>query len=242
MRLRNFFIFALCAGFAAALPRQACAQVTAQAVDYQLEPSERSVPDTAWSRLTAPPAYPYRTTREGIAPPVKEKPYKPSLLSRTIQGIISFFNTTAGVVVLWGVLLGVVAYVVWLVAFKDGRFALRGAKKLDVADDPDEADLQNTSWQRMMEEAAAAGELRAAVRYGYLHLLQNLAERDLIRYQPGKTNSDYAAELAGASGTADFRAVSRSYEYAWYGSYPITAGQFDAYRARITAIQNGLRG
>lgn len=218
-------------------------RTAAQTNNYEPAQSERRVPDTAWTRLTAPPAYAYRATREGIRQPAKEKPYKPPLLSRIIQGIISFFGTTLGTIILWSVLLGIVAYVVWRVFLRGGRFAFNGAKKLAAAEgDPDEADLQNTSWQQLMDEAVVAGYLRAAVRYGYLHLLQNLAERDLIQYRPGKTNGDYATELAGTSGATDFRAVSRSYEYTWYGSYPITAPQFDAYRARIMAIQNGLRG
>lgn len=223
--------------------------VSAQSSNYVLEPSQRNLPDTAWNRLIAPPAYPFRSTHEGVQPLVKEKPYKPSLLAQIIQAIISFFSTTTGLVVLWSVLLGIIAYIVWRVFLKDGRFSFRGAKKLDVAaDDPDEADLQNTSWLRLMDEAVAKSNLRAAVRYGYLHLLQALAERDLIHYRPGKTNSDYAAELAGTAGTSgaisttDFRTVSRSYEYTWYGSYPITAPQFDAYRAQILAIQNSQRG
>lgn len=238
MLRRKHFLFMLCIGLAAV---STSPHTSAQYSEHAPRQSERSAPDTAWARLTAPPSFAYRNKREGAQPPVKEKPYKTPLLLRIIGAIISFFSTGVGVVLLWSVLLGVVVYVVWRVFMKEGRF-VRGAKKLNADEaDPDEADLEGTAWMRLMEEAVAAGNLRAAVRYGYLHLLQALNERSLIQYRPGKTNNDYAAELAGVGGAQDFRALSRSYEYTWYGSYPITAPQFDAYRARIIALQNGVR-
>lgn len=202
--------------------------------------SERTVPDTAWQRLTKPPAFAYRSRREGYkaTPP---KPYKPSAIERFVFAIIRFFSTTVGKVLLWGILICAIGYGLSMAFFRGGRFSFAGKKKPGIEQDPTEEDLHGTAWLRLMEEAIAGQDLRLAVRYGYLHVLQALSEANRVNYRPGKTNSDYAAELAGSSTVSDFRALSRTYEYTWYGSYPITSSAFTEYRARMAQVENRSR-
>lgn len=220
------------------LPDQLHAQ---ERMDNTEATSSRGVPDTAWQRLTRPPAYSYRNLREGYKPPKPPKPYKPSVIERIIFGIVRFFGTTAGKVILWSVLIGAVLYGLWMVLFSGGRFSIARKKAPDADEDPAEEDLHGTSWLRLMEEAINAGDTRLAVRYGYLHVLQALSNDSRINYRPGKTNSDYALELAGGPLIDNFRALSRTYEYTWYGSYPITAPVFADFRARMEGVENGAR-
>lgn len=199
---------------------------------------QRSIADSTWQRLTAPPKFSYRNKVEGAIAP---KPRTPSFLERLVMGIIAFFATALGYIVMGAVLLGIVIYVVYRLFGKDGRFAFSKAKKLaEDGGQPAEEDLQGTAWMRLLEEAYAAGNLRAAVRYGYLYLLQMLEERGHIHYLPAKTNGDYAAELAGTAAALPFRAVTRRYEFVWYGDYPITREQFAAYKGELTGLQNTL--
>ena len=197
----------------------------------------RSVPDSTWHRLTSPPAYAYRSFREGYKRPKPPKPYKPSLLERIIYGIIGFFKSTFGQVILWGVLIGALIYGLWMAFLSSGRFSV-GRKKLQAAEeDPSEEELHGTSWIQLMEQAIAAADTRLAVRYGYLHVLHRLADAARIAYRPGKTNADYAFELEDALLRAEFRALSRTYEYTWYGSYPISGSAFADYRARMAGVE-----
>lgn len=222
----------------------ACTPVISCAQESLEEPpgtTARSVPDSAWQRLTKPPAFAYRNKREGYKPPTPPKPYKPSALERFIYAIIRFFGTTLGLAILWGVLIGAVIYGLWMAFFSGGRFSIARKKVQNAEEDPSEEDLHGTAWLRLMEEAIAGGDTRLAVRYGYLHVLQALADAARIAYRPGKTNADYAAELAGGPLVTDFRALSRTYEYTWYGSYPITAPAFADYRARMTGVENKAR-
>lgn len=222
-----------------------CTPVVPFAQESVEEPTatvNRSVPDTAWQRLTKPPAFSYRNLREGYKAPKPSKPYKPSAIERFIYAIIRFFGSTVGKVLLWSVIIGALLYGLWMAFFSGSRFSVSRKKKAGVEEDPSEEDLHGTSWMQLMDEAIASGDTRLAVRYGYLHVLQALADASRINYRPGKTNADYAAELAGGPLIADFRALSRSYEYTWYGSYPITASAFADYRARMAGVENRTRG
>lgn len=222
----------------------ACMPTFSAAQEWLEEPvatTARSVPDSAWQSLTKPPAFAYRDKREGYKPPAPPKPYKPSALERFIYAIIRFFGTTLGLIILWGVLISAVIYGLWMAFFSGGRFSITRKKVQNAEEDPSEEDLHGTSWLRLMDEAIASGDTRLAVRYGYLHVLQALADTARINYRPGKTNADYAAELAGGPLVTDFRALSRTYEYTWYGSYPITASSFADYRARMSGVENRAR-
>lgn len=81
-----------------------------------------------------------------------------------------------------------------------------------------------------LAEAEAAGNYRLAVRLGYLLVLRHLTERDLIRWQPEKTNHDYLRELAGTRWAADFAVLTRQFEYVWYGELPLTPAAYPALR------------
>jgi hypothetical protein len=212
-----------------------------RSIDNTVSTTKRSAPDTAWQRLTEPPAFAYRNLREGYKPPTPPKPYEPSALERLIYGIIRFFGSTIGLVILWTVLIGAVAYGVWMAFFSGGRFAFARKKAPGAEEDPTEEDLHGIAWLRLMEEAISSGDTRLAVRYGYLYVLEALTDTAWIQYRPGKTNADYASELAGSEFAGDFRGLSRTYEYTWYGSYPLTATAYADYRSQMSRLENRVR-
>ena len=83
-----------------------------------------------------------------------------------------------------------------------------------------------------LAEAEAAGNYRLAVRLGYLQLLKHLTDGGLIAWQPDKTNQAYVRELAAhAVLQADFREITRQFEYVWYGELPLTVGLYERVRA-----------
>ena len=75
--------------------------------------------------------------------------------------------------------------------------------------------------------AAAAGNFRLAIRLMFLRSLKNMSEKNIIRYKQDKTNFDYLVELHPTTYYNNFFKVTRSYEYSWYGQFPVSE---DAYR------------
>jgi len=177
--------------------------------------------EARWQKIISHKAYAYRDKVEYVR--AKALPEKQPWLIRLLDGLFRFFNSSSGKVLLWMVFFAIVGFVAWRILHgqANGIFARRD-KRYDLAEDEallSEAALLTTDWEGLMHQASAAADTRAAVRFGYLCVLQLMHERGLIFYRPDKSNRDYLTELAGKPQHADFRMLTRQYEWAWFGHF-----------------------
>jgi Domain of unknown function (DUF4129) len=110
----------------------------------------------------------------------------------------------------------------------------RGTKGED-PDDPHHEDIHVMDFEGSIAKAVAMSRFREAVRLQYLFTLKLLTDRGYIRWQPGKTNGDYASEISGTALQQGFASLTHIFECAWYGELPVNG---DAY----TQIEPGFRG
>ena len=103
------------------------------------------------------------------------------------------------------------------------------------AQEPGEEDLYGSNWEALLQKTMRNNDTRMSVRYYYMWLLQLLQESQLIQYRTDKTNHEYYMELKEDSCRQPFRQLSRQYEYAWYGNYPLSS---DAFRDYINLFNN----
>jgi hypothetical protein len=93
------------------------------------------------------------------------------------------------------------------------------------------------------ERLARDGNLRAAIRKGYIALLCDLSDRKLIRLARHKTNRDYLRDVR--KNEAVFEAVNsltRTFERNWYGSRSVDQQDWDEFRGRyLETILNAER-
>ncbi|GAB3640432.1 hypothetical protein GCM10027423_10680 [Spirosoma arcticum] len=75
-------------------------------------------------------------------------------------------------------------------------------------------------------EAVNQRNYRLAVRLLYLQTLKRLTDADRIQYKPDKTNRQYVYELANSPLQSDFEKLTRQFEFAWYGDFPIDEARF----------------
>ncbi len=102
-------------------------------------------------------------------------------------------------------------------------------------EDPLLEDIHLMDFEGSIAQAVAGSRFREAVRLQYLFTLKLLTDRGYIRWQPGKTNADYASEINGAALQEGFASLTHVFECAWYGELPVNG---DAY----TQIEPGFRG
>ena len=89
-------------------------------------------------------------------------------------------------------------------------------------------DIHAINFEQELETAAEQGNYRLGVRLLYLRTLKQLTDRQLIDWKPDKTNQHYAYEVANQPFAADFNALTRDFDYVWYGDFPVDKSQFDA--------------
>lgn len=175
-----------------------------------------------WLEASSDDAYTYRTKREYVKRPPPPPPREVPGWIRFLQALVAFFSSFGGKVLLWILFLALAGFIIYrIVAAEGGLFARRDLRPEAVAAPAElsEDGLMELNWESRMREALAAGDPRMAIRFAYLHLLQQLQTRELIRFRADKTNIAYYRELPEAQ-RPGFRALTRSYEYAWYGNFP----------------------
>jgi hypothetical protein len=73
----------------------------------------------------------------------------------------------------------------------------------------------------------------------YLQNLKILTDKDLIAWQPNKTNRDYQYELIPAL-QQTFKHITDVFEYAWYGQLHVSANDFAELKEDVLNFQKRL--
>lgn len=122
------------------------------------------------------------------------------------------------------IFIGVISY---YVLFKNGIFSRKRNKIIpgETDDSPWELD-EISQYDDRIADAENAGNFNLATRYLFLKTLKFLSDRELIHFAPDKTNREYLLEMNSHNYYVEFRSLTRSYEYAWYGKVFIDANAY----------------
>lgn len=118
-------------------------------------------------------------------------------------------------------LLGVLAYILLARYLNWGRRSTVGS-----ADPMEELIMEPAGYPAAIQEAEAAQDWRLAIRLYFGWALSLLAEQEHIRQLAHKTNADYRAELQGTPWEDDFTHLARTFDYTWYGFFPVDQGTY----------------
>ncbi|MCG2615691.1 DUF4129 domain-containing protein [Terrimonas sp. NA20] len=101
-------------------------------------------------------------------------------------------------------------------------------------------DIFSVNYQLEIGKAIASGNMNFAVRLLYLRLLSKMAERNIIEYKQDRTNMDYLMQLYKTKYYQDYFRLTRHYEYAWYGQFPVDRGKFELIRSEFENFERNL--
>ncbi len=87
-------------------------------------------------------------------------------------------------------------------------------------------DIFSIDYAVAIQQALDSYNYRMAIRLHYLRALKILSEKEIIHYQPDKTNFDYLLQTRATPYYSDFSGLTRQYEYSWYGLFPISLAQY----------------
>lgn len=197
--------------------------------------TQRNITYNEWNELSNDQDFYYRDSLE----------YKPKLVKKqntpVFISFLQWLGSGTGQIIAWSVLILIVAFAVYkiIAGERSGIFGRRSKKEKTEAQEIDE-DIDETRWEALLQKAASEGELRMAVRYSYMWLLQLLQHGRLIEYRNDKTNYEYFSELAGTEYKVPFRQLSRQYEYTWYGGFAISQESYNEYIQLFYKLQKQL--
>ena len=125
------------------------------------------------------------------------------------------------------IILFVVYKIIQLVLNKEGQWIFGSAKNQNVIQVEDVAvNVHQINFAKAIEQSLLQNDFRLAIRYYYLWTLKKLSDSNQIKWDPEKTNADYAYELQNSDLKHDFEYHSYLYDYAWYGGFEISREHF----------------
>ncbi|MGI4740469.1 MAG: DUF4129 domain-containing protein [Janthinobacterium lividum] len=145
----------------------------------------------------------------------------------------------------YGLLAGAVVFVVLKLLQVDLTLAFgRSPHRAALGYETSAENIHEVDFATRLREAEEAGNLRLAVRLGYLALLKQLTDQQLIDWQPDKTNQAYVRELATQrpAQRVPFAELTRQFEYVWYGELPLPMALYREVRASQLALGQQLAG
>lgn len=150
----------------------------------------------------------------------------------------AWFNTLFWIIVIGGFL----ALLVWFLAMSNVRLFKRRIKSAD-GENLAEAETENIfeiKFEKEIQKAIDASNFRLAVRLMYLRTLKDLSLHNYINYTHEKTNRDYLFQLAGSPYYKNFFRLTRSFDYTWYGHFPLSQESFSVIQNDFNSFKQQL--
>jgi hypothetical protein len=103
-----------------------------------------------------------------------------------------------------------------------------------------EEDIHTLDFESLIQKAVGEGNFKYAIRLYYLKALNELNKKELIKWEPDKTNRDYYYELSGKNMQQPFAGITLLFNWMWYGSESIDAGTFQSSKKKFTEFLEAL--
>ncbi|MFN3942450.1 MAG: DUF4129 domain-containing protein [Flavobacterium sp.] len=140
------------------------------------------------------------------------------------------------------IILFVVYKIIQLVLNKEGQWIFGSAKNQNVLQVEDVAvNVHQINFAKAIEQSLQQNDYRLAIRYYYLWTLKKLSNSNQIKWDPEKTNADYAYELQNSALKHDFEYHSYLYDYAWYGGFEISKEHFSQAKNSFEKFLKNIR-
>lgn len=147
------------------------------------------------------------------------------------------------------VILGAVVALIGFLIYKFAPFIRRGFRRGKTSEDGDRVILgemidRDESASDIFSEAeslARAGNLRAAIRKGYIAALCDMADRKVVRLAGHKTNRDYLRDVRKNNEIFEhLRTLTSSFENNWYGLRAVDVGDWEEFRVSYLKMLSNL--
>lgn len=140
--------------------------------------------------------------------------------------ILRFFAIILGGLVLY--------FLIRFLVNKNGNFFFGKKKqKFDIANQDIQENIHEINFPQTIENYESQKDFRSAVRYRFLFVLKKLADKNLLNWNPEKTNKDYLAELKNSNLKENFGELIYIFDYVWYGEFEVTESDYSSFKKKF---------
>lgn len=142
-------------------------------------------------------------------------------------------NYTTNILRFFGIaLIGFLLFILirYLIS-KDGNlFFGKKNRKIKITSHDIEENIHEINFPERILQLEKQQDYRSAIRYHFLYSLKKLTDKNLINWNPEKTNRDYLRDLKNKNLQEDFRRVIYVYDYIWYGEFDTQEKDYQHYK------------
>lgn len=129
----------------------------------------------------------------------------------------------------------VIAFLIFILLrylmYKEGNFLFgRKNRKINIRTQDLEENIHEINFPQTILQLEQQKDYRSAIRYQFLFALKKLSDKNLIQWNPEKTNRDYLRELKNENLREDFRKIAYVYDYIWYGEFITQEKEYQYYK------------
>ena len=141
------------------------------------------------------------------------------------------------------IMLGVLIYLLirFFLKVNSNNLIGKNQEKGQIVFSEEEQIIKNEDINTLINEAIKQKNYRLAIRYYYLLSLKILSENNKIEWQLQKTNEDYIKEISKDSLSADFKNVTKIYDYVWYGEFGIDQLKFEKLKSTFETVNKSIK-
>lgn len=137
------------------------------------------------------------------------------------------------------VLVALLVFLAFKITGLDLKIFSRKSKAVDIPYSESPDNIHEINFDDELTKAIAASNYRLAVRLFYLSSLKKLNDKNLIDWQPEKTNQIYISEIADPRKKQQFTLLTTQFEYIWYGEFFIDEQNFTRVKADFDQFNKG---
>ncbi|MBK8927741.1 MAG: hypothetical protein IPM74_18025 [Crocinitomicaceae bacterium] len=136
-------------------------------------------------------------------------------------------------------LVGVLAFLIYYLFVNRARDGAKVKPILDL-DEQAPTEIPLTELQKLLRDALARNDYRAAVRIYFIFILRDLSQKRWIEWQKEKTNYHYLREMSENSLYSPFSKSVGYFEVIWYGKREIDQQTFDKIQPEFKGLLDKL--
>ena len=160
--------------------------------------------------------------------------------SNSLRGANDLFYVLLRIIAI--VLIGFVLYVIIrFVLSRNGNWVFsKKSKKLNPEDRTITENIHELDLPSLIKNYEDKKEYRSAIRYQFLYLLKLMTDKNMLEWDPEKTNTDYTRMLSGNALQSDFQKLSFVFENVWYGERTIGENEYTIFRKQYQQTQQKI--
>ncbi|MCT4013095.1 DUF4129 domain-containing protein [Elizabethkingia anophelis] len=160
--------------------------------------------------------------------------------SNSLRGANDLFYVLLRIIAI--VLIGFVLYVIIrFVLSRNGNWVFsKKSKKLNPEDRTITENIHELDLPSLIKNYEEKKEYRSAIRYQFLYLLKLMTDKNMLEWDPEKTNRDYIRMLSGNALQSDFQKLSFVFENVWYGERTIGENEYAIFRKQYQQTQQKI--